>query len=147
MSSQRICRVFLPALAVALGLAMGGPEAAQAQISVIVGPSSSYSPTQEDVVKMFRGSMTTWSDGTKVQIVDQPSTPVGEQFYSQVLGQSASGVRKVFIELVLSGQAAKPKSAASDAEVKAAVAATPGAIGFIQSSSLDATVKEVVKIS
>jgi len=147
MSSIHIRRAFLPALVVAFGLALGVPEGAQAQISVIVGPSSANAPTQEEVVKMFRGSSTTWSDGTKIQIVDQPGTPVGEQFYSQVVGQSASAVRKVFIELVLSGQAAKPKTASSDAEVKAAVASTPGAIGYIQSSSMDATVKEVLKVN
>ena len=147
MRNIRIRQVLLPSLAIALGLALGAPEAAEAQMSVIVGPSSSYAPTQAEVVKIFRGSMTTWSDGTKVQIVDQASTAVGEQFYSQVIGATSNSVRRVFIELVLSGQASKPKSVGSDAEVKAAVAATPGAVGYIQSSSLDASVKEVVRVN
>ena len=92
MRNIRIRQVLLPSLAIALGLALGAPEAAEAQMSVIVGPSSSYAPTQAEVVKIFRGSMTTWSDGTKVQIVDQASTAVGEQFYSQVIGATSNSV-------------------------------------------------------
>ncbi len=147
MSRHAIRRALLPILGLAAGLVLGSPETAQAQISVIVGPSSSQAPSKEQVVEMFVGSRTTWGDGTKVQIVDQPTTAVGQQFYEKVLGQSAVDVRKTFIELVLSGQAAKPERFSSDAEVKAAVASMPGSIGFIQASSLDASVKEVLRVN
>ena len=146
MTSPITPRVRFAAVALAGLFALVGAQPAQAQISVIVGPSASYAPSQSDVVEMFVGAKTTWNDGTKIQIVDQPTTAAGTTFYADVLGRSPVEVRRTFIELVLSGQAVKPERFSSDADVKAAVAGTPGAIGFIQSSSMDASVKEVLRI-
>jgi len=95
-----------------------GPNAFTGRVTV--GASSSQAPTQEQVVQMFRGSMTTWGDGTTVQIVDRPSTPMGGETYTQVRGQSVAAVRKVFIGLAPSGQAGMRQAVSSDAEVKAA---------------------------
>lgn len=146
MNSPIKPRFWFAAVAMAGLLALGGVRPAEAQISVIVASSSANSPSQAEVVEMFVGAKTTWNDGTRVQIVDQPTTAVGKQFYEQVLGRSAVEVRRTFVELVLSGQAAKPERSSTDDGVKSAVAGNPGAIGFIQSSSLDSSVKEVLRI-
>jgi ABC-type phosphate transport system substrate-binding protein len=147
MESPITARFWLVAVALSGLFALAGARPVEAQISVIVGPGSSYSPSQAEVVEMFVGAKTTWNDGTRVQVVDQPETATGATFYEQVLGRSPAEVRRAFIELVLSGQASKPERAGSDAEVKAAVARLPGAIGFIQSSALDSSVKEVLRIN
>ena len=146
MNSPFTPRACFAALALTGLFALCDAQPVQGQISIIAGPSSTYAPTQAVVVEMVVGARTTWDDGRKIQSVDQPATAAGTSFYQEVLGRSPVEVRRTFIQLVLSGQALKPEEVGSDADVKAAVARLPGAIGFIRSSSLDSSVKELLRI-
>ena len=94
MKSLITPRIWFAAVALAGLFALAGAKPAQAQISVIVGPSSSYSPSQAEIVEMFVGAKTTWNNGTKIQIVDQPTTAVGTTFYADVLGRTPVEVRR-----------------------------------------------------
>lgn len=136
----------LVGIAVAVLTAAALPARSQAQISVVVAASSSQTADQDAVARMFTGQVTKWADGTKVQIVDQSASSVGQDFYAKVLNKSVAQVRKSLMALLLSGQISKPEQVGSDAEVKAAVARNPGAIGYIATSSLDDSVKELVRI-
>lgn len=137
-------RIFGIALAATLLAAM--PSGAQAQISVVVAAGSAHVADLDAVARMFSGQVTAWPDGSKVQLVDQSETDVGKTFYDSVLKKSPAQVRKALTALLLSGQIPKPEQAGSDADVKAAVARLAGSIGFIASSSMDASVKELVRI-
>jgi ABC-type phosphate transport system substrate-binding protein len=133
---------------VAVGLLGAGPtvDRAAAQISVVVSASANVEATKPQVLDMFLGARTTWPNGTKVQVVDQPDTDVGQSFYTTFLGQSVAQVRTQWTRLVLSGQALAPKKEAGSDGVKRAVSQTPGAIGYIPTAELDASVKEVLRI-
>ncbi len=122
------------------------PGRANAQISVVVAAGSSATADRDAVARMFSGQVTSWSDGSKVQLVDQSGSDVGKVFYDEVLKKGPAQVRKALTALLLSGQIPKPEQGGSDAEVKAAVARLPGSIGYIATSSLDASVKELVRI-
>ena len=133
-------------IAVAVLAAAAIPAKGQAQISVIVAAGSTQTADQDAVARMFSGQVTSWPDGSKVQLVDQSESDVGKTFYQNVLKKSVAQVRKALMALLLSGQLSKPEQVGSDAEVKAAVAKNPGAIGYIATSSLDDSVKELVRI-
>lgn len=141
MSRTSIRRV---ALAVAAVVVMAVP--ANAQISVVVSASSPYNPSVREIAEMFMGIQATWADGAKVQLVDQPDTPVGRQFYSVFLQQSAAAVRQRITRRIFAGEALPPERVANSAAVRAAVARNPRAIGFIDSSALDGSVREVHRI-
>ncbi|MFQ5570363.1 MAG: phosphate ABC transporter substrate-binding protein [Rhodothermales bacterium] len=128
-----------------VGLCLAATSA-QAQISVVVAISSSHAANQAQVKDFFSGARLTWTDGSKVQVVDQPDTELSETFYKTVVGRSPAQVRVQWTKLVLSGQAKAPVKGKSDAEVKAAVSGNPNAIGFIATSALDDSVKELVRI-
>ena len=61
------------------------------------------------------------------------------------MGKSVGNVKAVWAQLVFSGRALPPKQAASDDEVKKLVAANKSAIGYVKASSLDDSVKAVIK--
>lgn len=119
---------------------------AQAQISVVVSKSSAHNPSEGDVKSYFSAVKFNWPDGSKVQVVDQPDSPVAATFYSKFLGKSVAAVRREWTKLILSGQASAPVKCANDDAVKRALSDNPNAIGFISSSALDGTVKEIIKI-
>ena len=116
------------------------------QISVIVSSSSSHKLSKDEAKEIFSGSKTTWSNGSKVEVVDQSESEVGKKFYDSFLGKAVNQVRVQWTKLILSGQAAAPIKATNDADVKKSVYGSPNAVGYISSKSLDNSVKELFKI-
>lgn len=133
-------------LAMALGLLILAGEC-QAQISIVVSKSSPRKLTVEDARAIFAAVKTTWPDGSKVELVDQPDSPLAEAFYSRLVGKTVAQIRKEWTKLILSGQAAAPVACPGDDEVKKHVAASPNAIGYIATSSLDASVREIGQVT
>ena len=116
------------------------------QISVIVSSSSPNKISKDEAKEIFSASKTTWSNGNKIQVVDQSESETGKKFYDSFLGKPVNQVRVQWTKLILSGQAAAPIKAASDEDVKKNVSGSPNAIGYISSKSLDSSVKELFKI-
>ena len=116
------------------------------QISVVVSSSSQNKVSKDEAKEIFSGARTNWANGSKVQVVDQSGSEVGAKFYDGFLGKSVNQVRMQWTKLVLSGQATAPTKAANDEEVKKNVSANPNALGYISSSSLDSSVKELFRI-
>jgi ABC-type phosphate transport system substrate-binding protein len=131
---------------VSLALMIIGTSMMSAQISIIVAKSSSQKATKEEAKDIFAGAAVTWGNGTKIQVCDQSDSDVGKTFYASFIGKSANQVRLQWTKLVLSGQAMAPKKMADDAAIRKAVADDPNAIGYIQSSAVDGTVKELARI-
>jgi len=52
----------------------------------------------------------------------------------------------VWSRLIFSGKGTRPRTPGASADVKKAVAADPAAIGFIERSALDDTVKAVLSV-
>lgn len=119
---------------------------AYSQISVVVGKNSSNTADKATIKKMFLGEKLNWPSGGKVVIADQGNTTVGASFYEKFLGSSLNTVRSVWTKLVLSGQASAPVKCSDDDAVKAAVAKDANAVGYIKSSEVDGSVKELFKI-
>jgi ABC-type phosphate transport system substrate-binding protein len=119
---------------------------ATAQISIVVSKSSVHKITKESARDIFAGAVVVWENGSKVQIIDQSDTPVGKDFYENYVGKSSTQIRLQWTKLVLSGQAVAPKKLATDDAVLKAVSEDPNAVGYVKSSSVDGSVKEIGKI-
>ncbi len=144
MNTRTLFRAGIVA-AVALALPLFASEA-RAQISVIVSASQPKTLTETQIAEIFAGASTTWPDGTKVQIVENGDAVLTQKFFAKVVKKPTSLVRSQWTKLALSGQGSAPKKGADAAAVKELVAKTPGAIGYINSSDVDASVKELIKV-
>jgi hypothetical protein len=133
-------------LALLAGVFMGG--LAQAQVAVIVNPkSAAASMSADQVSNIFLGKSNTLPGGASALAADLPeSSAVRDQFYSKVTGKQAAQVKAAWSRLVFSGKATPPKELASAAEVKKYVAANADAIGYIEKSAVDGTVKVVLSV-
>lgn len=65
------------------------------------------------------------------------------QFYAKVVGKSLAQVKAGWSRLVFSGKATPPEEIANSAEVKKILANNANAIGYIEKSAVDASVKVV----
>lgn len=125
--------------AAALGAAMVAAAPAFAEVVVVVSASSAQSAmSKDDVAQYFLGKSSAMTP------IDQPeSAPIRAEFYKQVTDKEASQAKALWSKLVFTGKATMPKEAASSADVKKAVAGNPKAIGYIEKSAVDSTVKVV----
>jgi ABC-type phosphate transport system substrate-binding protein len=79
--------------------------------------------------------------------VDQADgSAIRNEFYHKVADKDAAQVKALWSKLVFTGKATPPKEYANSAEVKKAVAADPKAIGYIDKSAVDDTVKVILTL-
>jgi len=118
-------------------LALAAP--AMAEVVVVVNPKAAESSmTKDQVAQFFLGKSSAMTP------VDQPdSAPVRAEFYKKVTDKDASQVKALWSKLVFTGKATMPKEVGDSAAVKKAVAADPKAIGYIEKSAVDASVKVI----
>jgi ABC-type phosphate transport system substrate-binding protein len=143
---RKITETLLVTVILLVALAATIPASVQAQVSIIVSKSSQQKVSKEEAKDIFSGATVSWGSGSKIQVIDQSDTEVGKTFYDSFVGKSPNQVRLQWTKLVLSGQAIGPKKLDGDDAVKTAVAGDPNAIGYIKSSALDGSVKEVARI-
>jgi ABC-type phosphate transport system substrate-binding protein len=112
---------------------------AMAEVVVVVNPKAAESSmTKDQVAQFFLGKSSAMTP------VDQPeSAPIRAEFYKKVTDKDASQVKALWSKLVFTGKATMPKEAGDSAAVKKAVAADPKAIGYIEKSAVDASVKVI----
>ncbi|MDZ7269759.1 MAG: hypothetical protein ONB48_20745 [candidate division KSB1 bacterium] len=128
---------------------LGTWQPGQAQISIVVARSAaldSNSLKPAEIKEIYSGNKLKWPNGAKIQVVDQAETEVGKKFYETLMGRSFNQVRQQWNKLMLSGQASAPLQCPSDKAVKKVIASRPYAIGYILTSSLDNTVKEILRL-
>lgn len=118
--------------------------AVQAQVVVIAGKSTG-DLTKDQVSDIFLGRASSLPGGGAAVLFDQPeSSPLRDEFYSKVTGKSAAQAKSHWSKLAFTGKGTPPKEAGGSAEIKKAVASTPGGIGYIEKSAVDDSVKVVL---
>lgn len=125
----------------ALAACMAAAPAA-AEIAVVVNPANPATRMLNDqAAQFFLGKSNVFTP------VDQgKDSPIRREFYQKIASKSLSQVEGIWAKIEFSGKGAMPKSFASDAAVKKAVAADVGAIGYIDKASVDASVKVILTL-
>lgn len=118
---------------------LGAAVPAMAEVVVVVNPKAAEaSMTKEQVAQFFLGKSTAMTP------IDQAdASPIRAEFYKKVADKDAAQAKALWSKLVFTGKATMPKEVADSAAVKAAVAANPKAIGYIDKSAVDGSVKVV----
>lgn len=117
-------------------------SAALAEVVVVVNPKNSASSlSTEQVSQFFLGKSSTLTP------VDQSeSSAIRAEFYKKVADKEPSQVKAIWSKIIFTGKGTLPKEFGSSAEVKKAIASDPNAIGYIEKSAVDGTVKVVATL-
>lgn len=124
---------------VALLLSASG---AHAELAVIVNPKN-------PVAKMNAAEAAQYFLGKSTALVPCDLTDgmaPRPDFYSKVLQKEPQQVKAIWTKLLFTGKGVAPREYASAAEMKKAVAANPNAIGYIDKSAVDDSVKVVLTL-
>ena len=121
-------------------LAFAGMQQAWADVVVIVSSKSTATTmTADEISQIFLGK------STAMKPVNNAS-PIRSQFYKLVTGRDEAQVKATWAKLVFTGKALPPKEMTSTADVVKAVAADPNAIGYVERSAVDPSVKVIFEV-
>ena len=121
--------------------ALGGAAGAtQAQVAVVMSPSAAPL-TKDQVANLYLGR------AFDLKPLDLPeSSPVREQFYKKATERDLAQVKATWSRIVFSGKGQPPKEVPDAAAVKKSGAAAPKAVGYIEKSAVDGSVKTVLML-
>lgn len=115
---------------------------ALAEMVVIVNAKAAASAmTNDQVAQFYLGKSTSMTP------IDQPeSAPLRAEFYKKVAGKELAQAKALWAKLIFTGKASAPVEAPGSAEVKKMVAADAKAIGYVDKSVVDGSVKVVLTV-
>ena len=130
-------------LSILLAAALGGAMLpASAEIVVIVNKENPATRMfSEQASQFFLGKSAMFTP------IDQgEGSKIRTDFYQKIADKDPAQVKAIWSKLVFTGKATPPKEFKSNAEVKKAVADDPKAIGYIDKSAVDDTVKVILTL-
>jgi ABC-type phosphate transport system substrate-binding protein len=109
--------------------------AARADIAVVGHPSAA-ALTKEQISDIYLGK------SQAAQPLDLPeASPARNAFYDKATGKDPAQIKATWARLAFTGKGQPPKEVADATAVKKEVATNPKAIGYIDKSAVDASVK------
>lgn len=118
---------------------------AHAGLVVIANLSVGDGASDRDIKKVFIGKKSELAGGIVIPVDQKEGSIMRKWFYETVVGQTEDEVKAYRTEMVFTGKGVPPKVLADDFAVKAFVATTPGAIGYIDENKIDCSVKVILK--
>jgi ABC-type phosphate transport system substrate-binding protein len=105
------------------------------EIVVIVNPASAPI-SKEQIADLYLARSGGWI------LIDQPAgSAIYVEFYKKATGRDIAQVKAIWSRILFTGRGVPPKQLRDSAAVKKAVAADPKAVGYIEKSAVDASVK------
>jgi phosphate transport system substrate-binding protein len=119
--------------------------AADDDLAVVVNKSNSVDNlTKAQLKKMILGEQTSWSAGKVNVILRATGQPEREGVLRSVCGMSEDDFNQHWMHANLNGDTASPPKSLGSAEaVRQLVMSIPGAIGFLRTADVNATVKVI----
>ena len=144
--SIRAKRLLFAIPSVALALAsLAGAVAAPDLVVIVSARSNAPLMRTDQVAAIFLGQTAQLPDGALVTPIDQPvGTMTRDEFYERVASKSPALLKAYWSKLLFTGRGQPPREVAGNAAVRKLVADTPGMIGYIERSALDASVRTVL---
>ena len=135
-------RLILPLLLAVSALA----STAHADVVVIVSAKSPVTRlTAEQIAKIFLGKTSSFPDDSDAVPIDQTEgSAVRDEFYSKVVHKSSPQVTAYWAKVIFTGDGRPPETLESNLAVRKAVAKNTNAIGYVDKSAVDKSVRVIL---
>lgn len=131
-----------------VAVALGSASNTMAETVVIVAAASPVTVLSADQTgDLFLGRATAFPSGAAATPIDQAEgSAVREDFYTKIANKSGAQVKAYWAKLMFTGKGQPPREAGDSAGVKSAVAANPSAVGYVDKSVVDGSVRVVLSL-
>jgi ABC-type phosphate transport system substrate-binding protein len=131
---------FSALVALTLGLLLAA--SARAQDIVVIANPAAAPISKEQIADIYLARNNAWTP------IDQSAgSPIYAEFYKKATGRDTAQVKAIWSRILFTGRGVPPKQLLDSAAVKKAVAANPKAVGYIEKSAVDASVKVILPLS
>ena len=119
---------------------------AHADVVVIVSAKSHITIiTAEQAARIFLGKTSTFPDnGDAIPIDQAEGSPIREEFYAKVVHKTSTQLAAYWAKIIFTGDGRPPEILGSNAAVRKAVADNPNAIGYIDKSAVNKSVRVIL---
>jgi ABC-type phosphate transport system substrate-binding protein len=132
----------LVGVAMSLGMAL----TAQAEIVAVVSEKSGIaSLSRNQMMDIFLGKVARFPNGVLAVPIDQmEGSAAREAFYARYAGKSPAQVKAHWSKIIFTGRGQPPKTVKDNIEIKKQLALNPNAIGYIDATWVDSSVRVVL---
>jgi ABC-type phosphate transport system substrate-binding protein len=135
-------RSFIKSGALALALTLLVKTVTADVVAVVSSTSTITSLSNAQVTDIFLGKVSRFPNGTLAVPIDQvEGSAARDEFYATIAGKSPAQIKSLWAKIIFTGRGQPPKSVSNSIEVRKLLAANPQAIGYIERSSVDSSVK------
>lgn len=132
---------------VVLGMSSAAHVAFAETVVIVAATNPVTALTADQAADLFLGRASSFPSGGGATPIDQAEgSVVRDDFYTKVANKSGAQVKAYWAKLVFGGKGQPPKDAGDSAGVKSAVAANPVAVGYVDRSVIDSSVKVVLSL-
>jgi ABC-type phosphate transport system substrate-binding protein len=118
------------------------PAVAQDVVAVVSARSPVTTLKADQVADIFLGKTSRFPDGTQAVPIDLgEDSPARDRFYAQFAGKSPAQVKAHWSKIIFTGRGQPPRQASTPNEAKKIIAENPNAIGYIDQSQVDGSVR------
>jgi ABC-type phosphate transport system substrate-binding protein len=119
---------------------------ARADVVVIVSAKSHVtSLSAEQTARIFLGKVSSFPDGGDALPIDQPQgRAIRDEFYTKVVHKNSSQLAAYWAKVIFTGDGRPPVMLENNTAVRKAVANDPNAIGYIDKSAVNRSVKVIL---
>jgi ABC-type phosphate transport system substrate-binding protein len=127
---------------IGLTLSLGASAAAADVVAVVAAGNPVASLSKNQAADIFLGNASRFPDGSRAVPIDQiEGSAARDKFYATFAGKSPAQIKAHWSKIIFTGRGQPPVEAANSAEVKKRIVENPDAIGYIEKSMVDGSVK------
>jgi ABC-type phosphate transport system substrate-binding protein len=129
-------------LLLALAFAVDATAKADDVVAVVSAKSPVTALNTSQVADIFLGKTSHFPDGSQAVPIDQvEDSPARDKFYAAYTGKSPAQVKAHWSKIIFTGRGQPPRQVSNSIEARKLVAENPNAIGYIDNSAVDNSVR------
>jgi ABC-type phosphate transport system substrate-binding protein len=127
---------------IALSLSGLPAVSARAEDIVVIANLAAAPISKEQIADIYLAKNSAWTP------IDQSAgSSIYAEFYKKATGRDTAQVKAIWSKILFTGRGVPPRQLLDSAAVKRAVAANPRAVGYIEKSAVDASIKVILPLS
>jgi len=129
---------------IGLALSLTSAAAMADVVAVVSAKSSITAVSKSQLADIFLGKTNRFPDGTQATPVDQAEgSAARDEFYDKIVGKTAAQIKAYWSKIIFTGRGQPPPTVSSASEMKKRVSENPAAIGYLDSSMVDDSLRVV----
>lgn len=130
--------------AVAVAHPVTAPDPADSVVVVVAAENPLDEMTRLHLADLYLGRAASFEDGRRAVPIDlAPGTPARTAFYERYLERTPAEIKAHWSRIIFTGRGRPPPDLPSGEAVKRRIAGDPGAIGYLDASLVDESVRVV----